>query len=284
VVEVEINGKKWDIVILIELKSKRENVGEQMQEYMCYASLLRRLPVWGIAFYSDEAHWVKPINNSFPFAFTKDTGIIRVPYDIIKLKEHKSAKLIKQQSLFLKIMALKADDTGCDRESLIREIYQAVAAQEKDLSSDQKLLIERFVTHYANLPMETVDKVKKEVKMTFVASTITEHIRHEGEMIAEARFEKRIKRAETKTKRVEAEKKRAQAEAKRAQTEAKRAETKTKRIEAEKKQVEAEKKRVEAEAKRAGLTKLEELFDEGLISKKIFEAKAAPLRQALANQ
>jgi len=48
--------------------------------------MLRQLPVWGIAFYSDEAHWVKPVNNSFPFAYTKETGIIRIPYDIIKLK------------------------------------------------------------------------------------------------------------------------------------------------------------------------------------------------------
>jgi len=50
VVEVEIDGQPWEIVILIELKSKREDVDKKMLEYMCYASLLRKLPVWGIAF------------------------------------------------------------------------------------------------------------------------------------------------------------------------------------------------------------------------------------------
>lgn len=89
-----------------------------------------------------------------------------MPYDIIKLKEHKSTLLIKQQSLFLKIMALKADDAGCDRETLVREIYTAVADQEDDLTNDQKLLNERFVSYYAKLPERTVDKVKEEVKMT----------------------------------------------------------------------------------------------------------------------
>jgi len=62
-------------VILIELKSKREKVDKKMLEYRCYASLLRQLPVWGITFYSDEAHWVKPVNNSFPFVYAKDIGV-----------------------------------------------------------------------------------------------------------------------------------------------------------------------------------------------------------------
>jgi len=57
-----------------------------------------------------------------------------------------------------------------------------------------------------------------------------------------------------------------------------------KRAEAKAKRTEAEVKRAEAKAKRAVLTKLEELFDEGLITEKVFEAKAGPLRKALANQ
>jgi len=144
-------------------------------------------------------------------------------------------------------MALKADDSGCDRKDLIREIYQAAADQEDDLTSDQKLLIERFVSYYAQLTKKTVDKVKKEVKMTFVASTITEHIHHEGEMIAEARFEERMKQAEA-------------------------------RAEAQMKQAEL---RAEARAKRATIANLEDLFQEGLISAEVFENKAAPVREAL---
>jgi len=67
--------------------------------------------------------------------------------------------------------------------------------------------------------------------MTFVASTITEHIRHEVELIERGRSEERIKRAEAEVKRAK-----------------------------------AEKKRTEAMEKRAVLTNLEELFEEGLIT------------------
>ena len=75
------------------------------------------------------------------------------------------------------------------------------ADQEQELASDQKLLIERFVSYYAKLPKKTVDNVKKEVKMTFVASTITEHIRHESEMIERARSEKRMKQFDARSER-----------------------------------------------------------------------------------
>ncbi len=91
-----------------------------------------------------------------------------------------------------------------------------------------------------------VDKIKQEVKVTFVASTISEHIFHEGELAATARSEKLVKLAEDKAKRAEADAKRAK-----------------------------------AETKRVALINLEELFEEGLISTEVFETKAAPLRKAL---
>ena len=49
-----------------------------------------------------------------------------------------------------------------------------------------------------------VDKIKKESNMTFVASTISEHIYHEAlveaQTLERARWEERIKRAEAETK------------------------------------------------------------------------------------
>ena len=57
------------------------------------------------------------------------------------------------------------------------------------------------MTTYAQLPEAVVDKIKKGVTMTFVASTISEHIRHEGELIGEARSEERVKRAELRAER-----------------------------------------------------------------------------------
>ena len=263
IVTVEIDNKPWQIVVLIELKSKREHVHKKMREYMCYASLLREVPVWGMVFYTDDGHWRDAITDRFPFAYSKEDGLIEIPYDIIKLKEHKSADLTQQHSLLLKILALKADDSDCDREQLTREIYRAAAEQKESLTNDQKLMIERFVVTYANLPETTVDKIKKEANMTFVASTITEHILHQGELIERARSQEQIKRE------VEGRK---------------QAEAKAERAEVERKRAEVERKRAEAKAKRSSLTNIEELFEEGIISAQTFEMKAAPLRKALAEQ
>ena len=88
---------------------------------------------------------------------------------------------MRQRSLLLKLLALKANDAGCCRETLVREIYQAAAENANNLTNEQKILIERFVLYYAALPEEAVDQIKKEVEMTFVATTLTEHLLHEGE-------------------------------------------------------------------------------------------------------
>ena len=108
--------------------------------------------------------------------------------------------------------------------------------------------------------------------MTFVASTISEHIRHEGELIGEARYAERVKLAIAGEKRAVAELGRVEAERKQAEAERKQAEA------------EAERDRAEANGKRSSLTNLEELFKEGLISAETFEMKATPLRKALAEQ
>ena len=181
VMEVILEGKVWEIVILIELKSNREDLTARMHEYACYAALLRHRPVWCIALFSDDALWRSRPPSSFPFAYHSERGIVEIPYDIIKLKEHRSAEFIKQRSLLLKLLALKANDDGCRREELIRDIYRAVREQDKALTDEQKILVERFVEYYAALPRKDVNAIKKEVGMTFIASTLTEQLHHEGE-------------------------------------------------------------------------------------------------------
>ncbi|MDM8550080.1 hypothetical protein QUF72_08390 [Desulfobacterales bacterium HSG2] len=85
------------------------------------------------------------------------------------------------------------------------------------------LLAEQWVNAYKNVSEETSDKIKKEVGMEFVATTITEHIQHEAEI-----------RGEIKGK-------------------------------------------VEGR-----IDQLEDMYIQGIISKKQFEAMAAPLRLELA--
>ena len=180
VMQVTIDGKPWEIVILIELKSKREDVRKQIREYFHYCGLLRPCPVWCIVLYTDDAEWRKPPPNSFPLAYHSKTGIIHLPYDIIKLKGHKSADLIKHRSLLVKLLALKANDAGCDRKELIREIYRAILEDADELTNDQIRLSFRFVKYYSQLPEPEVEELKEEFDMTFVADTITEAIQHEA--------------------------------------------------------------------------------------------------------
>ncbi len=43
-------------------------------------------------------------------------------------------------------------------------------------------MIERWIHAYKKVPDETVAKIKKEVKMSFAATTISEHIHNEGKI------------------------------------------------------------------------------------------------------
>ena len=122
---------------------------------------------------------------SFPFAYSQQTGIQHITYDMIKLKQHQSRDLIQHPSLLMKLLALKADDTGITRQVMVREIMTYVAQHLDALSSDQKLLIDRFVSYYARLPASQVKAIKKETHMTFYAATITEHIQHEARLEGE---------------------------------------------------------------------------------------------------
>ncbi|MBF0202628.1 MAG: hypothetical protein HQK66_15270 [Desulfamplus sp.] len=55
------------------------------------------------------------------------------------------------------------------------------------MDNDKKLLLEQWVDAYKKVPEETVKKIKEEIKMSYVATTITEHYIHQGEMIGEKR-------------------------------------------------------------------------------------------------
>ncbi|MBF0412364.1 MAG: hypothetical protein HQK70_06605 [Desulfamplus sp.] len=93
-----------------------------------------------------------------------------------------------------KLLALKADDRGIEREYIIREIYNAAATMGENLDNEKKLLIEQWVSAYKELPEETVQKIKKEVKMTFTATTISEHYINEGRLegIKEGKLEGKL--------------------------------------------------------------------------------------------
>lgn len=180
VMEVEVDGKLQEIVIQIEHQSSRIDVAERVYEYACYAWLLRKRPVWSMVVYTDDAIWRKPVGDRFWYAFDSRNGKHYHQFDVIKIKAEKSEDLIRQHSLLCKMLALKADDRGSDPEMLVYEIYRAAANMQDTLTNDHLLLLEQWVEAYRKISPQQVKIIKKESKMEFVATTISEHIFHEG--------------------------------------------------------------------------------------------------------
>ncbi len=187
IMEVEIDGELQEVTIQIEHKSAREDVTRRMYEYQCYAWLLKNKPVWSIIIYTDEARWRLPVADTYWYGFSNQVGKQYCHFDVIKVKAEKSRDLVQKHSLMCKLLALKADDFDVSREDLVREIYQAAARMEDELSNEIKLLVEQWVQSYTQLPGDIVEKIKKEVKMSFVATTIKEHYINLGEARGEAR-------------------------------------------------------------------------------------------------
>jgi len=140
IMEVEVDGQFRDLAIQIEHQSARDNVSERMFEYLCYVWLLKKKPVWSIVIYTDEAKQKKKVTDKFCYAFCKENNQQFFQFDVIKVKQEKSGDLIRKHSLLCKLLALKADDDGTDPESLLHEIYRAVAAMKDELSNDRLLL------------------------------------------------------------------------------------------------------------------------------------------------
>ncbi len=56
------------------------------------------------------------------------------------------------------------------------------------LTNDQLLLIEQWVSYYKKIPDNRFEEIKEEIKMSFIATTITEHIQHESEIKGEIKL------------------------------------------------------------------------------------------------
>ncbi|MCP4348527.1 MAG: hypothetical protein GY795_23845 [Desulfobacterales bacterium] len=163
--EVEIDGQIQEIVIQIEHMSKKKDVSGRVFEYLCYAWLLREKPVWSIVIYTDDAVWRKQVPGSFQYAFDSRDGKQFHNFDVIKVKAEKSGDLIRKHSMLCKLLALKANDRGTDPEELVREIYNTASELKDRLTNEQLLLTDQWVNAYKKVTGQTLDRVKKEVKM-----------------------------------------------------------------------------------------------------------------------
>ncbi len=178
--EVETEGVYKEVVIQIEHQSERKDVSDRVYEYSCYAWLLKKKPVWSIVIYTDDAVWRKSVSGCFWYAFDSRNGKQYHHFDIIKVKAEKSIDLIQKHSLLCKLLALKADDRETDHEKLVYEIYRAASEMKNGLTNEQMLLLDQWVSFYKKIPDKTLYRIKKEVNMEFIETTITEHIFNQG--------------------------------------------------------------------------------------------------------
>ncbi|MEK8015241.1 MAG: hypothetical protein VSS75_000130, partial [Candidatus Parabeggiatoa sp.] len=120
------------------------------------------------------------------------------PFDVIKVKAEKSRDLIKKHSLMCKLLTLKADDRKIKPDELVYEIYRAAAAMKDQLTNEQLLLIEQWVNLYKKVSEKKLETIKKEVSMSFVETTNTEHGYNQGwiqgEVDGEAKGEAKAKK------------------------------------------------------------------------------------------
>jgi hypothetical protein len=179
--ELEIDDQISEIIIHHENQSNRTEIDERVFEYLCYAWLLKRKPVWSIVFYTDDAIWRKPVADQYWYGFNSKNEKQFHKFDVIKLKTHMSSELIQKESLLCKLLALKANDKNTDPEALVRKIYQAVSQMKNQLPRDILLLIEQFVSFYKKISQETFELIKKEVNMTDYAETISDYYIQAGE-------------------------------------------------------------------------------------------------------
>ncbi|MCP4345424.1 MAG: hypothetical protein GY795_07850 [Desulfobacterales bacterium] len=189
IMEVEIDSLLREVVIQIEHKSEREDVSERVYEYSCYAWLMKKKPVWSMVIYTDEAVWRKPVPDRLWYAFDSRGGKQFHHFDVIKVKAENSSDLIRKHSLLCKLLSLKADDRTADPEDLIREIYRAAAEMRNELTNEQLLLLNQWVSFYRKIPDEKLNRIKKEADMDAVETTITEHIFNQGVIKGEAKGE-----------------------------------------------------------------------------------------------
>jgi len=180
--EVEIEGEFQEVAIQSEHQSDKEDISERMFEYMCYVWLLKKKPVWSMVIYTDDVLWKKPVSDKFRYAFEPEHQKQFFRFSVIKIKAEKSRNLIKKHSLLCRLLALKANDEGIDPEKLIYEIYHAAASMKDHLTADQLLLINQWVDFYKKISEKTLEKIKKEVDMELVETTISEHIFNLGKV------------------------------------------------------------------------------------------------------
>jgi len=136
--------------------------------------------VWSIVIYTDDAVWRKPVAEKYCYGFSFNQQQQYFHFDVIKVNAETSQDLMQKHSLLCRLLALKANDKNTEPEQLIRAVYEAVTVFKPDLTSDQLLLINRWLDFYKKVPQRTFQQIKKEFNVALIETTISEHIFNQG--------------------------------------------------------------------------------------------------------
>lgn len=173
--QAKVKGQVFEVVIILEFKSRKEDVRQQIRSYFAHALCIQKHPVWSIVMFTDDGMWQPNGPIGIPVGYSYSAGFTELFVDVIKLKALRAETLIKQRTLLGKLLALKANDENMDRSLLIEEIYLAKQAMKAELPQDIDFLIDQFVRSYGNLEPMRVQRIKEEAEMILIAPTITEH-------------------------------------------------------------------------------------------------------------
>jgi hypothetical protein len=180
--DLQLDEQWYSVVVCLEHKSWRTEVAATAMEYAACAWLIEKKPVWSIVFFTDEGVWREEINDRTWLGYSKAGGRMMFFHDIIKVNRELSTDLIAKQSLFLSLLALRANREGLTHADVVAAVYRDAAALGEHLSNDQKLLIEQMVEAYSKLEPNVIHDIKERQHMRFVANSITEHYEHIGEL------------------------------------------------------------------------------------------------------
>ncbi len=189
--EVVVEGRTWQMLVLLEFKSDHRAALAQLREYVLHAALFKPYPVWPLIIYTDGGTWRKPLPDRFPLAFHSVDGINEVRCDIIRLKDHSSASLMAQHTMLGKLLAFRGRDTDQDRAALFAEVATSALAREQTLTNNQRIAMTQFLDAYSGVPPEVQEQIYKELGMKYMGSSFTEYYTFLGEERGEKRGEKR---------------------------------------------------------------------------------------------
>jgi hypothetical protein len=185
--DAQLEDQWHSVVVCLEHKSWRTEVAATVMEYAACAWLVEKKPVWSIVFFTDEGEWREEISDRTWLGYSKAGGRMMYIHDIIKVNRELSADLIAKRSLFLSLLALRANRKGLTHADVVAAVYRDAAALGEQLDNDQKLLIEQMVEAYSKLDRAVIHDIKERQNMRFVANSITEHYQHIGEKRGELR-------------------------------------------------------------------------------------------------